>query len=102
VHAVQSPMFRRNSLLGSRFVLLVIALFALPGNMFADLLVASISSSSILRFSNSGTLLGNFVTPGSGGVRNPANPLFGPDGNLYVVDFPGNARPSRKCPGAQS
>ena len=87
-------MPRRSSLVKAKWLslaLLIISLLAIPGNIYADLLVANISSQSILRFSNSGTLLGNFVTPGSGGLQYPANPLFGPDGNLYVLDVLGNS-----------
>jgi RHS repeat-associated protein len=52
-----------------------------------DLLVASRGNGSIVRFDSSGTLLGPFVTSNSGGLAAPINPIFGPDGNLYVVDI---------------
>jgi streptogramin lyase len=50
-----------------------------------DLLRADLATDSILRFDgDTGAPLGTFVSSGSGGLVNPHNPTFGPDGNLYV------------------
>ncbi|MGA8028717.1 MAG: NHL repeat-containing protein [Bryobacteraceae bacterium] len=70
------------------FLLAVTAVFylAAPNIMKADLLVASVSGHNILRFDSTGKLLGAFVAAGSGGLITPQNPVFGPDGNLYVPD----------------
>jgi outer membrane protein assembly factor BamB len=85
VKRLMRPLFSRFSV-----TLVLILYLSVPGPMRADLFVASFSSGSILRFSSSGTLLGSFVTPGSGGLTRPAAPVFGPDGNLYVLDNGGN------------
>lgn len=51
-----------------------------------DLLIADVVSDSILRFDGAtGAPLGAFVTSGSGGLVEPFDPEFGPDGNLYVI-----------------
>jgi uncharacterized membrane protein len=50
-----------------------------------DMLRADLATDSILRFNgDTGAPLGTFVSSGSGGLVNPHNPTFGPDGNLYV------------------
>ena len=50
-----------------------------------DLLLADPATDSILRFDGaSGAPLGAFVPTGSGGLVDPHNPTFGPDGNLYT------------------
>jgi hypothetical protein len=60
----------------------------------SDLLLADSVTDSILRFeAGTGNALGPFVTAGSGGLVNPLDPTFGPDGNLYVIsNDPGNAK----------
>jgi DNA-binding beta-propeller fold protein YncE len=55
----------------------------------ADWFVSAASRNSVLRFSDNGTLLGDFVAPGAGGLTNPQGITFGPDGNLYVSSFSG-------------
>lgn len=92
-----APAFLRSSrhrfdwtgLLGP--ALFLTALLSHPSPIRADLLVASSTNASILRFSTAGTSLGTFVPAGSGGLILPTNPIFGPDGNLYVPDFSAGA-----------
>jgi hypothetical protein len=54
----------------------------MPGG---DLLVGD--TSRVNRY-NKTTLafVGTFITPGSGGIANPGQSIFGPDGNFYVAD----------------
>ena len=49
-----------------------------------DFFVGSGHDSDVLRYDNSGTFIGVFVYPGSGGLSGPRGLTFGPDGNLYV------------------
>jgi len=52
-----------------------------------DLLVTSRATSSVLRFDGAtGDYLGDFVSPGSGGLEAAFGMTFGPDGNLYVSE----------------
>jgi hypothetical protein len=56
---------------------------ATPAN--ALLLVGGTRSNNIVLFDETtGTFLGDFISPGSGGLRDPDDLTFGPDGNLYV------------------
>jgi streptogramin lyase len=52
---------------------------------FADLYVVSNNTNSVLRYDEvTGDFLGEFVSPGSGGLNDPRGLVFGRDGNLYV------------------
>jgi glucose/arabinose dehydrogenase len=50
------------------------------GNVY----VTSQGTSSVIRYTPSGQLIGTFVMGGSGGLSSPFGLAFGPDGNLYV------------------
>jgi streptogramin lyase len=51
-------------------------------------LVGNATNNSILKYDGiTGALLGVFVQPGSGGLNNPQNVIFGPDGNVYVSSW---------------
>ncbi|MFP2925333.1 hypothetical protein ACLESO_08965 [Pyxidicoccus sp. 3LG] len=53
-----------------------------------DLLVARGLDASVLRYDGeTGEFVGVFVTPGSGGLANPQELVYGPDGNLYIASF---------------
>lgn len=76
--------------------LIVLAMAFLIGNSIAargqnapgDLLITLGDPPSVLRYSPAtGILLGDFVTPGSGGLENAQTLTYGPDGNLYVASF---------------
>jgi sugar lactone lactonase YvrE len=71
-----------------------------PSNPQGTFLVGNSSGNNVLRFDgNTGNYLGEFIPPGSGGLSNPDQIVFGPDGNgddkpdIYVSsgDKPGNS-----------
>ena len=66
--------------------------FGPDGNLYVGSLgLGGIGSQGILRYdSASGKFLNVFVPAGSGGLIAPLGMTFGPDKNLYVVDFVGN------------
>src|SRR6476661_2301476 len=71
-----------------------------PSNPQGTFLVSNSRGNNVLRFDgNTGNFLGEFIPPGSGGLFNPDQIVFGPDGNgddksdIYVSsgDKPGNS-----------
>jgi sugar lactone lactonase YvrE len=71
-----------------------------PSNPQGTFLVGNSTGNNVLRFDgNTGNFLGEFIPAGSGGLSNPDQILFGPDGNgddksdIYVSsgDKPGNS-----------
>jgi sugar lactone lactonase YvrE/DNA-directed RNA polymerase subunit L len=71
-----------------------------PSNPPGTFLVGNSMGNNVLRFDgNTGNYLGEFISPGSGGLSNPDTIVFGPDGNgddksdIYVAsgDKPGNS-----------
>jgi sugar lactone lactonase YvrE len=71
-----------------------------PSNPQGTFLVGNSRGNNVLRFDgNTGNFLGEFIPPGSGGLSNPDQIVFGPDGNgddksdIYVSsgDNPGNS-----------
>jgi streptogramin lyase len=55
----------------------------------ADFLVVSTFSDEVIQLSDNGGFRRTFVTAESGGLNAPRAATWGPDGNLYVADFPG-------------
>ncbi|MBD2104181.1 PEP-CTERM sorting domain-containing protein [Leptolyngbya sp. FACHB-261] len=78
----------RNSLLLLRATLLLgtLAAFNLEGpKAEAALLIGNTRGNNVVTFSErTGQFLGDFIAPGSGGLVDPDDLTFGPDGNLYV------------------
>jgi hypothetical protein len=77
----------------STLALAVAATFALlllqPA--FAALLVGNTRGDSVSSFNaQSGAYLGDFISAGSGGLKDPDTLLYGPDGNLYVSSASSN------------
>jgi hypothetical protein len=65
--------------------LVAIVMTAFSVCAYADLLVSSRDSNSILRYNEAtGAFIDEFVSSGSGGLNSPRSLLLGPDGNLYV------------------
>lgn len=72
-------MFKRKAL--------ILVLASVAGSSWAvvqDFFVASESTNSVKRYDIAGNFLGDFVSPGSGGLSAPQGVTFGPDGHLYV------------------
>jgi hypothetical protein len=71
--------------LGATLVLLLVQ------PVFAALLVGNTRGDSVSSFNAvSGAYLGDFITAGSGGLKDPDTLLYGPDGNLYVSSASSN------------
>lgn len=85
---------RRDRAYRRRFLLARIEALEPRLMLASDLLLADPTTDSILRFDGStGAPLGEFVSSGSGGLVDPIDPTFGPDGNLYVIsNAPGNVK----------
>lgn len=66
----------------------LVAMLGLVASAQADLLVGNFFSPdlNVLRYTNSGALVGTFVPTGSGGLSFPLGGTYGPDGNFYVSD----------------
>lgn len=66
-------------------VSLIVSLSAGAMAALQDLFVSSEGTNSVKRYDGvTGAYLGDFVTPGSGGLIAPQGIQFGPDGHLYV------------------
>ncbi|MBD2539661.1 PEP-CTERM sorting domain-containing protein [Coleofasciculus sp. FACHB-SPT36] len=51
----------------------------------AALLIGNTKTNNVVRYDDkTGKFLGDFIAPGSGGLSNPDDLVFGPDGNLYI------------------
>lgn len=65
------------------------------GDGHSDLYVVSGATSEVLRFDGrSGSFMDTFVSSESGGLKDPVDLRFGPDGNLYVTSGGTPANPS--------
>ena len=53
-------------------------------------LVTSHTQHSVRAYDENGTYLGDFIQPGAGGLTQPQQMAYGPDGNLYVSSFDGH------------
>jgi sugar lactone lactonase YvrE len=76
-------MKMQRSLLGIASIITVLS--ATSPNASATLYIGNSAGNSILLFDEfTGTLQGDFITPGLGGLRAPDTITIGPDGNFYI------------------
>ena len=81
-------MFRRLNFLSTTLAILVTTGFLCAAPAHADstdLFVGLGNAGAVGRYTTAGTSLGHFVSSGSGGINDPQDFKFGPDGNLYVA-----------------
>jgi streptogramin lyase len=83
-------MFRRLNFLSATLAILVTTGFLSTAPARADstdLFVGLGTLGAVGRYTTAGTSQGNFVSNGSGGISDPQDFTFGPDGNLYVAGY---------------
>jgi sugar lactone lactonase YvrE len=78
-------MSKSSSLLKRSIVMSLSSLLGLlAARADAALLVGNTRGNNVVIYGDAGNFGGDFIAPGSGGLLNPDDLTFGPDGNLYV------------------